>query len=131
MLREGVNGSSALACRGGAYFAGGELARRGGPARRRDEAGSDGGIHRRLVTVACGGRSEKEGSAFNRAEACTTDPSGNRAELNRQTQEVEHLVTLRKQTTASCSNRQKVNFCETQKLSVLPRLVRAADLFGW
>lgn len=62
MLREGVNGSSALACRGGAYFAGGELARRGGPARRRDEAGSDGGIHRRLVTVACGGRSEKEGS---------------------------------------------------------------------
>src|SRR5271156_6740674 len=34
--------------------------------------------------------------------------STNRAKLNRQIQEVEHPVTYRKQTTASCSNRQKI-----------------------
>src|SRR5271168_3646366 len=37
---------------------------------------------------------------------------GNRAKLNRQTQEVEHLVTHGKQTTAISSNRQKIKFCK-------------------
>jgi hypothetical protein len=33
------------------------------------------------------------------------------AKLNRQIQEVEHVVTHRKQRTASCSNRQKIQKC--------------------
>ena len=33
------------------------------------------------------------------------------AKLNRQTPEIEHLATRRKQTLAICSNRQKINFC--------------------
>jgi RNA methyltransferase, TrmH family len=40
----------------------------------------------------------------------------NSAKLNRQIQEVECLATHRKQTTALCSNRQKINFCKTIKL---------------
>jgi hypothetical protein len=42
----------------------------------------------------------------------------NCVKLNRQTQEVEHLATRRKQTTATCSNRQKIKFCKTQKLNL-------------
>src|ERR1700733_9204517 len=37
--------------------------------------------------------------------------SANSAKLNRQTPEIEHLATHRKQTPAICSNRQKINFC--------------------
>ncbi len=37
--------------------------------------------------------------------------STNRAKLNRQTPEIEHLATRRKQTAAICSNRQKINIC--------------------
>jgi hypothetical protein len=39
--------------------------------------------------------------------------SSNFGKLNRQTQEVEHLVTHRKQTTATHSNRQNLHFCPT------------------
>jgi hypothetical protein len=45
--------------------------------------------------------------------------STNRAELNRQTPEIEHLATRRKQTPAICSNRQKNNICFDEN-STLP-----------
>src|SRR6202167_5167006 len=44
--------------------------------------------------------------------------STNSAKLNRQTPEVEHLATRRKQTLAICSNRQKINFCLDENLSL-------------
>src|ERR1700689_1215875 len=44
--------------------------------------------------------------------------STNRAKLNRQTPEIEHLATRRKQTLAICSNRQKINFCFDENLSL-------------
>ena len=81
--------------------------------------------------MACSGRTGKEVSAFKSAEACATELSGNCAELNRQTQEVEHLVTYRKQTTAIRSNRQKIQFCETQKVSVLPSLLKIGRRSFW
>jgi RNA methyltransferase, TrmH family len=43
--------------------------------------------------------------------------STNSARLNRQTPELEHLATHGKQTTAVCSNRQKIKFCKTEKSS--------------
>ena len=81
--------------------------------------------------MACSGRTGKEVSAFKSAEACATELSGNCAELNRQTQEVEHLATYRKQTTAIRSNRQKIEFCETQKVSVLPSLLKIGRRSFW
>src|SRR5476649_1908322 len=81
--------------------------------------------------MACSGRTGKEVSAFKSAEACATELSGNCAELNRQTQEVEHLATYGKQTTAICSNRQKIQFCETQKVSVLPSLLKIGRRSFW
>jgi hypothetical protein len=50
---------------------------------------------------------------------------GNRAKLNRQTQEVEHLVTHGEQTTAISSNRQKIQFCKTKNLSTAGVCVEA------
>src|ERR1700689_3214756 len=44
--------------------------------------------------------------------------STNSAKLNRQTPEVERLATRRKQTPAICSNRQKINFCLDENLSL-------------
>src|ERR1700677_1576459 len=44
--------------------------------------------------------------------------STNSAKLNRQTPEVERLATRRKQTLAICSNRQKINFCLDENLSL-------------
>src|SRR6202167_2699999 len=44
--------------------------------------------------------------------------STNSAKLNRQTPEVKHLATRRKQTLAICSNRQKINFCFDENLSL-------------
>src|ERR1700689_158680 len=44
--------------------------------------------------------------------------STNSAKLNRQTPEVERLATRTKQTLAICSNRQKINFCLDENLSL-------------
>src|SRR6202167_2252238 len=44
--------------------------------------------------------------------------STNSAKLNRQTPDIEHLATRRKQTLAICSNRQKINFCLDENLSL-------------
>jgi dTMP kinase len=44
--------------------------------------------------------------------------STNRAKLNRQTPEIERLASRRKQTPAICSNRQKINFCLDENLSL-------------
>jgi hypothetical protein len=54
---------------------------------------------------------------------------GNRAKLNRQTQEVEHLVTHVKQTTAISSNRQKIQFCKTRNFSTAGACVEALIVF--
>jgi phospholipase C len=43
----------------------------------------------------------------------------NQAKLNRQTQEIEHLVTHGKQMMAISSNRQKIQFCETKNLNIV------------
>jgi hypothetical protein len=43
--------------------------------------------------------------------------SSDRDKLNRQIQEVERLVTRRKQTTGTRSNRQKIQFCKTKNLT--------------
>ena len=56
------------------------------------------------------------------------DFAGNRAKLNRQTQGVEHLVTHGKQTTGVSSNRQKIQFCKTKKLSTAAACVEALIL---
>jgi dTMP kinase len=45
--------------------------------------------------------------------------STNCAKLNRQTPEVEHLASRRKQTPAICSNRQKINFCLDENVSAI------------
>ena len=45
--------------------------------------------------------------------------SSNGDKLNRQIQEVEHLVTYRKQRIALSSNRQKFQFCETKNLAAI------------
>jgi RNA methyltransferase, TrmH family len=55
--------------------------------------------------------------------------STNSAELNRQIQEVERLATHRKQTTALCSNRQKINFCTITKLRSC-RMFRGTRIAG-
>jgi len=44
--------------------------------------------------------------------------STNSAKLNRQTPEIERLATRRKQTPAICSNRQKINICLNENLSL-------------
>src|ERR1700689_465299 len=44
--------------------------------------------------------------------------STNCAKLNRQTPDIEHLASRRKQTPAICSNRQKINFCVDENLSL-------------
>src|ERR1700691_4031161 len=45
--------------------------------------------------------------------------STNSAKLNRQTPDIEHLATRRKQTLAICSNRQKINFCLDENVSAI------------
>ena len=62
------------------------------------------------------------------ASTFCADFAGNRAKLNRQTQEVEHLVTHGKQTTGVSSNRQKIQFCKTKKLSTAAACVEALIL---
>src|ERR1700735_4021801 len=110
-------------------------------------------IYRRLETMVCGGRAGTEGSNSNPPEArLRPTPTGcllgaalaagfseNRAELNRQTRELEHHVTRRKQTIAIRSNRQKIQFClnensgslagflEGLSVSMLERPPRVAD----
>jgi len=48
---------------------------------------------------------------FHPDRAHTVSRPANRAKLNRQIQEVEHLATSRKQTSVICSNRQKFQLC--------------------
>jgi hypothetical protein len=86
------------------------------------------------VPTVWGKRARRGGGALV-ARVCTTslpaDPNGgrspifrdrarfsaNRDKLNRQTPEIERLVTYRKQRIALSSNRQKIRFSKTEKLS--------------
>src|ERR1700691_2031052 len=63
------------------------------------------------------------------ASTCSAGFVRNRAKLNRQTQEVEHLVTHGKQTTAISSNRQKIKSCRTKNLSTAGVCVEALIAF--
>src|ERR1700689_1172734 len=55
--------------------------------------------------------------------------STNSAKLNRQTPEVEHLATRRKQTPAICSNRQKINFCLDENVSAIGAPTKRLNVF--
>jgi hypothetical protein len=68
--------------------------------------------------MACGGRSGAK------------DSVSNRAELNRQTRELERLVTHGKQTAAIDSNRQKIKFCKTENPSTPSILLVDARRFS-
>ena len=63
------------------------------------------------------------------ASTFCADFAMNRAKLNRQTQEVEHLVTHGKQTTAISSNRQKIQFCKPKNLITAAACVEALIAF--
>jgi phospholipase C len=83
--------------------------------------------------MACGGSSGTKASVLNLAETrLRSDPAdrllgailaaeffSNPTKLNRQTRELEHHVTHRKQTTATRSNRQKFQFCFNENLGSL------------
>jgi NAD(P)-dependent dehydrogenase (short-subunit alcohol dehydrogenase family) len=91
------------------------------------------------VPTVCGRRAVVAQSLRSPISVRNSRFSTNRDKLNRQTPEVEHLVTRRKQRIALSSNRQKIQFCKSKNLApteassanpsaFLPSLLAAASL---